>query len=159
MGPFINAYLVTLAERQSRLVLIGKVVDRVETVAQCLSEWLRRVDNGPTIRLDNGGDFAHHDQVAKSSQATVYFAKPYASYQRGTENTNGLIRDFWPKGTDVKPLDDTEIRHREFCLNMPLSVVLGGLTPLEIDTGRSVALICVNPAVYAMCTIVYMIYT
>lgn len=52
-----------------------------------------------------------------------------------------LVKVYLKDKTDVKPLDDTKISHREFCLNMPPSIVLGGLSPLEVYAGRSVAFI------------------
>ncbi len=59
-----------------------------------------------TITLDNGGEFADHGNVSDAVNATIYFAKPYASYQRGTnENTNGLIRRVWPKGMKLGTSD------------------------------------------------------
>jgi len=59
---------------------------------------LGRVSSVCTLTLDNGGEFAVHAKVAKAVNADVYFAKPYKSYQRGTdENTNGIIRRTWPK--------------------------------------------------------------
>lgn len=80
---------------------------------------LQSVDCVHTITLDNGSEFAHHARVTKASGADIYFAKPYASYQRGTnENTNGLIRRYWPKGTDFEALTETEVRDMELPLNM-----------------------------------------
>ncbi len=94
-----NAHLVTLVDRKSRLTLIGKVdTKQAETVADRMIELLKRVSSVNTITLDNGGEFAAHEKVSKAFNADVYFAKPYASYQRGTnENTNGIIRRTWPK--------------------------------------------------------------
>ena len=59
---------------------------------------LTRVPGVKTVTLDNGGEFARHRVVSVAINADIYFAKPYASYQRGTnENTNGIIRRHWPK--------------------------------------------------------------
>ena len=59
-------------------------------VADAMIKMLRKVDSVLTITLDNGGEFADHVRVAKATGADVYFAKPYASWRRGTnENTNG----------------------------------------------------------------------
>jgi IS30 family transposase len=64
-----------------------------------------------TITLDNGSEFAEHRQVAKAVSAKIYFCEPYRSCQRGTnENTNGLIRQYFPKGTDFRSVSDTELR-------------------------------------------------
>ena len=94
-----DAHLVTLVDSKSRFTLIGKVdTKHAESVANSIIELLKRVSSVNTITLDNGGEFAAHEKVAKAINADIYFAKPYASYQRGTnENTNGIIRRTWPK--------------------------------------------------------------
>jgi IS30 family transposase len=62
-----------------------------------------------TITFDNGGEFAGHQQIAKYLCCKVYFAKPYHSWQRGlNENTNGLLRRFFPKGMAIKLLPKKE---------------------------------------------------
>ena len=105
-------------------------------------ELLKRAPGVKTITLDNGGEFAMHGLVSKAVNAEVYFAKPYASYQRGTnENTNGLIRREWPKKMALGHLSDKDISDMEFMINSTPRKVLGGLTPLEAYTGKSVALI------------------
>ena len=94
-----DAYLVTLVDRMSRFTLISKVDSKQsETVADAMISLLKRVSTVHTITLDNGGEFAAHGKVSEAVKADVFFAKPYASYQRGTnENTNGIIRRTWPK--------------------------------------------------------------
>jgi transposase, IS30 family len=102
----------------------------------------RNVSSVRTITLDNGGEFADHVRVAKETGGKVYFAKPYASWQRGNnENTNGRIRRFWPKKFDMATLTDEEIDDRILLLNLTPRKVLGGLTPLEAFIGKRVALI------------------
>lgn len=79
--------------------------------------------------------------VTKETGADVIFAKPYASWQRGTnENTNGSIRRFRSKIFDMATLTDKEVEDRILLLNLTPRKVLGGLTPLEAFTGRRVAL-------------------
>lgn len=138
-----DASLVTLFERKSLLTLIGKVTDKTaETVSNMMINMLNRVDNVHTITLDNGGEFAQHEKVAKAIGAQTFFARPYASYQRGTnENTNGLIRRCWPKKMRMGSLDKQAIRDMELRLNMTPRKVLQGLTPIEAYTGCRVALI------------------
>ena len=88
---------MTLVDRKSRFTLIDKVDNKqAETVADSMIKLLGRVSSVCTITLDNGGEFAAHERVAKTVNADVFFAKPYASHQRGTnENTNGIIRRTW----------------------------------------------------------------
>lgn len=138
-----EASLVTLVERKSRLTLIGKVPNKTaETVSNMMINMLNRVDTVHTITLDNGGEFAQHEKVTKATGSQIFFARPYASYQRGTnENTNGLIRRCWPKKMCMGALSKQEIRDMELRLNMTPRKVLLGLTPLEAYTGCRVALI------------------
>ena len=138
-----DAHLVTLVDRKSRLTMIGKVASKnAETVANKMIEMLQRAPGAKTITLDNGGEFAMHAMVSEAVNADVYFAKPYASYQRGTnENTNGIIRRQWPKKMALGQITAEEIEAMEFQINSMPRKVLGGLTPLEVYTGKSVALI------------------
>ena len=138
-----DAYLVTLVDRKSRLTLLGKVSNKTATtVANEMILLLKRVNTVHTITLDNGGEFAHHKAVAKAVNADIYFAKPYASYQRGTnENMNGIIRRSWPKKMKLGKLRNEDILNMELRLNTMPRKVLGGLTPIEVYTGKRVALI------------------
>ncbi|MDP0561571.1 MAG: IS30 family transposase [Candidatus Endonucleobacter sp. (ex Gigantidas childressi)] len=94
-----DAHLVTLVDRKSRLTLIEKVdTKHAEVVAESMIKLLKLVSSVYTITLNNGGEFAAHEKLAKAMNTDIYFAKPYSSYQRGTnENTNGIIRRTWPK--------------------------------------------------------------
>jgi len=138
-----KAHLVTLVDRNSLFTLVERVSRKTkEFVADAMIKMLSKVKPVLTITLDNGGEFADHVRVAKATGADVYFAKPYASWQRGTnENTNGRIRRFWPKKFDMATLTEEEIEDRILFLNLTPRKVLGGLTPLEAFTGRRVALI------------------
>ena len=103
---------------------------------------LQRVSSTHTISLDNGGEFAAHETVAAAMNANVFFAKPYASYQRGTnENTNGIIRRTWPKKMALGSLTESDIRTMELLINSMPRKVLGGRTPFEICTGQKISLI------------------
>jgi IS30 family transposase len=63
-----------------------------------------------TITADNGKEFAFHEQMTDALGAKVYFADPYCSWQRGlNENTNGLLRQYWPKITDFKKISQKEV--------------------------------------------------
>jgi IS30 family transposase len=138
-----NAHLVTLVDRTSRFALVKRVYSKTkEDVANAMIELFRKVHTVLTVTLDNGGEFADHVRVAKETGADICFAKPYASWQRGTnENLNGRIRRFWPKKFDMATLTDKEIEDYVFLLNMTPRKVLRGLTPLEVFIGKRVALI------------------
>ena len=139
----VNASLVTLVDRRSRFTLAQRVNRKSkEAVADALIHMLGKVHSALTVTLDNGGEFADHARVSNKTGATIYFARPYASWQRGTnENTNGRLRRFWPKRFDLATLSEQEIEDGVFVLNLTPRKVLNGLTPLEAFTGRRVALI------------------
>ena len=138
-----NAHLVTLVDRKSRFTLAKRVLRKTkELVADAMLELFGKVSSVRTVTLDNGGEFADHVRVEKETGVKVYFAKPYASWQRGTnENTNGRIRRFWPKKFDMATLTEAEIDNSILLLNLTPRKVLGGLTPLEAFIGKRVALI------------------
>jgi IS30 family transposase len=112
VGKSRHSALVTLVERKSGYVRIGRVdsmkSDRTMRVAK------RRMKDLPSalrrsMTFDNGKEFAEHRRLTRELGLDVYFADPYASWQRGTnENMNGLLRQFFPKGTDF-----TQISHRK----------------------------------------------
>lgn len=138
-----SAHLVTLVDRKSRFTLAKRVFDKTkQTVGDAMIDLLEKVDAKITLTLDNGSEFADHVRVGKASKVAIFFAKPYASWQRGTnENTNGRIRRFWPKKFDMATLSEIEIEERIWRLNMTPRKILGGLTPFEAFTGKRVALI------------------
>ena len=89
--------------------------------------------NVATITYDNGVEFSSWRATEKTLDVDIYFADPYKSGQRGrNENFNGLIRDFYPKGTDFKKLTTQCILDLENLLNNRPRKRLGGLTPLEV---------------------------
>lgn len=138
-----SAHLVTLVDRKSRFTLAKRVFNKTkQIVGDAMIELLATVEAKVTLTLDNGGEFADHVRVGVASKIAVFFAKPYASWQRGTnENTNGRIRRFWPKKFDMGTLTDEEIERDIGRLNMTPRKILGGLTPYEVFTGKRVALI------------------
>ncbi|SFT61366.1 IS30 family transposase, partial [Halomonas saccharevitans] len=90
-----------------------------------------------TITLDNGSEFAEHQAVSKAVTAATYFCDPYCSGQRGTnENTNGLIRQYFPKGTDFRQVTDAELRRVLRKLNDRPRKRLGYRTPAQVFLGE-----------------------
>ncbi|MDP0562919.1 MAG: IS30 family transposase [Candidatus Endonucleobacter sp. (ex Gigantidas childressi)] len=110
---------MSLVDRNSRLTLIGKVdTKHAKVVAESMIKLLKLVSSVCTVTLDNGGEFAAHEKVAKAMNADIYFAKTYASYQRGTnENTNGIIRRTWPKKMALSHLTEDDVRTMEMLIN------------------------------------------
>ena len=135
VGKNHQGALVTLVDRKSKLTLIGKVdrytAEAVEKTIISLMELLPR--RNYTLTVDNGKEFASHESVAETLQIKVYFADPYSAWQRGlNENTNGLIRQYVPKGSDVRILTDEQIQHIMDRLNNRPRKSLGFLTPNEV---------------------------
>lgn len=91
-----------------------------------------------SITFDNGKEFAEHDQIAEQLGVEVYFALPYRSWQRGAnENTNGLIRQFFPKGTDFTRISHQTVARAETLLNERPRTRLGYQTPAEVFAKRT----------------------
>jgi len=135
VGKNHQGALVTLVDRKTKLTLIGKVdrytAETVEKTIISLMELLPRQNH--TLTVDNGKEFANHESVADALQIKVYFADPYSAWQRGlNENTNGLIRQYVPKGSDVRSLTDRQINHIMDRLNNRPRKLLGFLTPNEV---------------------------
>ena len=127
---------VTLVERKSGYLLLGKVPDlRATTVREAAAE---RYATTPaalrkTLTLDNGKEFAEHEQLAEEAALKIYFAKPYSAWQRGTnENTNGLVRDFFPKGTDLANIAEHRFTKVQQLLNDRPRKRLGYRSPNEV---------------------------
>ena len=94
--------IVSLVERKTGYTLIKKVERKTaQAVSQAIIDLLKPIKNNVlTITSDNGKEFAMHEKVVKTLGIQFYFADPYSSWQRGTnENTNGLIRQYFQKKT------------------------------------------------------------
>lgn len=107
-GSYHQGYLVTLVERKTRFTLIGHVQHKTaEAVSAEVIRLLRPLkERVHTITYDNGREFCRHERVNEALDCASYFAKPYHSWERGTnENTNGLIRQYLPKGEDLRKIN------------------------------------------------------
>lgn len=135
--------LNTLAERKSRLVLITKLPRKgaAETNKAVINRLKKLPANGrQTLTLDNGTENAKHELLSARLGIKCYFAHPYSSWERGTnENLNGLIRWYLPKGTDFSKITPEQIARIEYLLNSRPRKCLGYKTPLEV-AASSVAL-------------------
>ena len=113
-----------------------KVSDRkAPTVRTAAKESLEALPNKlrRTLTFDNGKEFAEHEQLSEQVGIDIYFAKPYASWQRGTnENTNGLLRQFHPKGTDFSEVRPSELVKTQNFLNNRPRKCLNYRTPAEV---------------------------
>ena len=135
LGGQRTGALVSVVERRSRYTLLGKVGSKqAEQVAAVTIELLKpHTGHTHTITADNGKEFAHHATISQALDATVYFAHPYHAWQRGlNENTNGLIRQYVPKGMALDTLSDQQIHHIMDRLNHRPRKGLAFQTPHEI---------------------------
>ena len=130
--------LVTLAERKSRYVLAGHIASRhADGVTAVITRLLSpHKDKCHTITFDNGKEFAEHETIAAELKASVYFAHPYSSWERGlNENSNGLLRQYFPKGMELTNITDEQVQHALERLNHRPRKVLGGRSPHEVLFG------------------------
>lgn len=136
VGKAQKSAIGTIVERKSRYTLIVPLKDRTtKSVTRAFAKELNRLDNRliKTMTYDNGTEMADHKWLSQNTKMDIYFANPYASWERGTnENTNGLIRRFLPKKTDFKNVDRTQLKMIQNKLNNRPRKVLGYKTPLEI---------------------------
>lgn len=127
--------LITLIERHSRFTLLSRLtVHDSHTVTSRLTEMVQSLPSEvfKTITWDQGVEMAEHAQFTVKTGCPVYFCDPHSPWQRPTnENTNGLIRDFFPKGTDFAQVTDEEVAHAQLLLNTRPRKVLGFLTPAD----------------------------
>jgi IS30 family transposase len=132
LGKHGSGALVTLAERKSRLYLVRKVdakraTDVRDAIIDMLQPYAAHVH---TITADNGSEFVEHKAIAEALNTEVYFAHPYSSWERGlNENFNGLLRQYIPKGTDLRMITDEDVRWAEKRLNLRPRKCLGFRQP------------------------------
>jgi transposase, IS30 family len=132
LGKQGTGAIVTLAERKSRIYLTKKVFskDAVEVSNAIISLLSDYRDTCHTITFDNGLEFSEHKAIAKALEAECYFAHPYASHERGlNENTNGLLRQFIRKGTDLRTVSEEDLQRYQSALNSRPRKCLGFRQP------------------------------
>ncbi len=134
IGQNHKGALLTINDRVSSYVMIEKLngKDAKELalkVIERLSSYKKRIH---TITSDNGKEFAEHKMISSELKVDFFFAKPYHSWERGAnENTNGLIRQYFPKKTSFENLSDQDIKRVEDILNNRPRKKLNFLTPNE----------------------------
>ena len=132
--------IVSLTERKSRLTLIRKVAHKsADKVASAILHLLTPLTHRlPTMTSENGKEFAQHETIADRLKARFYFAHPYASWERGlNENTNGLIRQYFPKRHDFTTITQDQIDRVMDKLNNRPRKCLGMKTPNQVFFGES----------------------
>lgn len=127
---------VTLVERKSRFYIAIKVPNRKEehvtpAIIKALSLFPKELVK--TITFDRGKEFAGYEKIEKELGCNTYFCDPYCAWQKGTnENTNGLLREFYPKGMDLAEVDEDELTYNLSLLNNRPRKCNKYLTPIEV---------------------------
>ncbi|WP_367294841.1 IS30 family transposase [Levilactobacillus yonginensis] len=144
-GKTGRSALVTLVDRKSRYLLSQRVSKvNAKNVTQAMIDLLHTVTpkRVRTLTPDRGTEFAGYREVSQELGIPVYFPDPHAPQQRGTnENTNGLIREYFPKGTDLDQLTDQDIYQFVEVLNNRPRKILGWKSPSEVFFGTKLHLI------------------
>ena len=127
--------ILTMVDRKSGYVFIGKLRER--TVTAATEQAISLINNARrpvrTLTLDNGTEFHGYKDIEKETGATIYFATPHHSWERGTnENTNGLIRQYLPKRRSMKNITQRDCDRIAQQLNARPRKRHGYLTPAEL---------------------------
>lgn len=128
-----NSYIATLVERSSRYVLLVKVRGKdTESVTRALARRIKRLPEQlkGSLTWDRGSELANHARFTLATDVAVYFCDPHSPWQRGTnENTNGLLRQYYPKGMDLSSVTQRQMNAIEVRLNTRPRETLGFETP------------------------------
>ncbi len=135
-GKNRTAYLMTLVDRRTGFLLTKKIVNKESwRVRKATIQLLRKVkpEYRKTITFDNGSEFSDFKRIEEAIGVKTYFAHPYSSWERGTnENTNGLVRQYAPKGTDLRRTSPRELAKAVQRLNNRPRKRLGYHKPYEV---------------------------
>lgn len=135
-GAYNRSAVGTLVERKTRFVVLCKMNGRGAQAA--LDSFTRQMKKLPaflreSLTYDRGSEMAQHEELARRLKLTIWFADPYAPWQRGSnENTNGLLRQFLPKGTDLSQASQTQLNDIARLLNGRPRQTLDWKTPEEV---------------------------
>lgn len=144
VGKGRSGYVATVVDRKSRY-LVARTLEACSSrqVRTALHDAMRRLppDKRRTLTVDNGREFTCHRDLARLLSMNVYFAHPYSSWERGTnENTNGLLRQYLPKTMSFSQLTDWQLASYVLQLNNRPRKCLNYRTPAEVFHERRVAL-------------------
>ena len=135
-GAFNGSAIGTLVDRSTRFVILAKVDDSsAEAVLEGFTRRLRTLPRAlrKTLTYDQGREMARHEELEKRTHLRVYFADPHSPWQRPTnENTNGLLRQYFPKGTDLSKYSQQYLTKVAEEMNNRPRKSLGFLTPSEV---------------------------
>ncbi len=138
-----NTHIATLVERRSRFVLLVRVEGKdTDSVVSALVRQVRHLPKGlmSSLTWDRGTELAAHKRFTIATKVKVYFCDPQSPWQRGSnENTNGLLRQFFPDGTDLSVYSQAQLNAIALKLNTRPRKTLGFMTP-GAKLGQAVAL-------------------
>lgn len=144
IGKGKQSAMLTLVERKTLYTVIIKLQGKqADALAEAANKGMKALKGRVrTITFDNGLEFAAHAKMAEVLEADIFFAHPYCSWERGAnENTNGLIRQYFPKGTDFSTVTDEEIQGVMARLNNRPRATRKFKTPNELFMGQRVDLL------------------
>jgi transposase, IS30 family len=130
-----GAVIASMVERKSRFTRLVKAQDKTTnevtgSINKCM---LPIADLVHTITLDNGSEFHRHEAISTTLDADIFFARPYHSWERGlNENTNGLVRQYFPKKVAFDNISDNVLQEVEKKINSRPRKCLGYRTPFEV---------------------------
>ncbi len=136
IGKNHKSAIENTVERKSRYTIIIKLKSKkADEVAKMFSKKLNQLQKivKKSMTYDNGIEMTRREKITKKTDIKIYFARPYSSWQRGTnENTNGLIRRYLPKGRDFNKIDERSLRIIQEKLNNRPRKIVGFKTPQEM---------------------------
>lgn len=128
--------LATQVERKSRFMVVLKPEDMTaKSRSSCIIDYFYKLPPRArrSITVDNGHEFSDHEKITKTIKTDIYFARPYAAYQRGTnEHHNGLLRWYLPRNTDINKLDSATLKHLVDKINNRPRKCLNFKKPMEV---------------------------
>lgn len=134
--------IATLVDRKSRLLTARKSQSRTKAEVGDTLIAMLKPHQAKTLTVDNGREFYGHKEIANKAGVDVYFADPYASWQRGSnENANGLLRRYFPKGTNFNKVSAQALRRVVEKINLMPRKLHNWKSAYEVHYGVSVALI------------------
>jgi len=140
-GKKSSGYIATHVERKSRYLMAAKLDNKKSdslTMKSIRLYWGLPRKMRQTLTIDNGSEFSNFKELENKTGLTVYFADPYAAWQRGTnENTNGLLRQYFPKGSDFSKISKENLAFAVKKLNHRQSKRLSYRSPHEVFRNRS----------------------